>query len=850
MLSALMLVPANVCAAENDQKNSEVIVEAKPDVIVEVMSFLMPHTVQRSMGFLNTIGYETFAGKLLKRITDSLPSDSQFAQFDLKGTVYSPYLDEENQNYPQTTLYKMFKSSGEDNLSLLKEYNFERVLGVFNYIMFFFAMGFVALAAMKLAWVSMTVEDESKAWRKLVIIIPSISIAVVLITPMSDLNGINLVQVIFVLAVLIGNALASSFSLIVSLFLFNHVIETTPEYSDGNEGELLHSMADESTKSIIGSIVTEVNSRLLAEVTMSQRITEFLGGEPLTNANLSAAIDTYNLEHKFVGENAKYQLTPRCFAENWMQDLKRKDYESAACVTFLKSDYLAYTFSTASNGDNNYKDSVDSIVELGGNGKGTITSSAIREAISQNTGAITNVFDSMYLYQKESYCARKASLGGMGGSADIDEFKSSFICQKRSGGDFSSTEFYGAVASGGSVTPSKTNINIKYLYDNIYSVFVNVSKLSVINNISFKPRNENVFYLRGFFISPLESVMSAIMYLNKNSNSAGEEERLALASAMGQRVIVDAISDLYPARVDLDAGAVKYLSEILPNSFSLDSEVATMSSAYKSKKFTELAGVIFSKDDRNLENIKMKVIEPYSHMQNTYTKIFPMAMGLLVGSAGLKIYEGEKKGGFNVGFKVVHGMIGFLGGVLFLLSMFLKLLVGVLFLYSAISLVMGCLKRFIVLSIAATLMSVRSLKENFNETGDDEENVTISKYVISSFFRLSVDFVMVTVAIVGSYVIGTIAANIMAYTVLMFGATIGILSEEVSVATYMTEMLFLVFINVAICWGVYQGIKMMSYIYDKTTDFIDDPSDIKASNEQHELLTLVKSSLMPTAYVK
>lgn len=862
LLSLLALSSFSIAAKEGEG----ISLDAKPDVVVETISMLMPHTTKKAMELLAKFETEDGSSKFFERLNSVNVEGGVKFDFN-KSHVYSPYTDPKHASYQNTVLYKMWNPSSEDAsgslMPMMKEYNFETVLGFFNKIMFAVAMFFVVVAVGRMTWVSMTVEEENKSWSKLIVISPAIMIAVMMITPMDDINGINMAQMIMVFALLFGNYIAANFSIVTSYFLFQHVVNTSGG-EDNEDENLTVQHAASHVNDIAQKLTTSVNTRIFLEDKFNNLInTKILKGKELTDANLKLGIDEYN--ESLEGHNIR--LTSACFGEDWLTQY----FNNTGCRAFINSSDYKFPINNWSPADNRYAAAHDEVrsevlhsSKLNTEGfKFDIDGHS--RSISHVAPAVSDVYNFMLDRQRAAFCGDYAtSIHGSYSSYnnryyyDIKEASKNFVCKKRNangGFDAGTTEFYGLTLaegdSGRLLRKPVGSFDKSYVVNTLHLALIDAMNTSQLNNLK-KKDGAATFFVRGFFISPLESVVTALAHLKSQEESL-PELLTPLKSKHAKRIVLDALyldREISAGLGDLKAVKIPFTKGIQEENYEV-SEIIDLDgwrkTLFKIDKYVD--GTSSDDGSKSLSNIRLKTLEPYSHLLNSYDVMLPLSLGFMVFTGAIKVFNENVNFSANTTATLAMGLVGFLGGLLFLMSMTIKLLTGVLFLYGAISLVFTSLKRFIIYLIASTLMAVKFLKENFSEIDDDEDNITVSRYVVSAVVRLVVDMSMITVAIIGAYIIGTFAANLMSYGVLLYVSTMSVI-HEFSIAYIFTVVLVMLSLDIAIAWGVYKGIQLMPYIYTKTTDFIEDITGVNASEEHMDLIGFVQQNFTPTSYIK
>lgn len=862
LLSLLAWTSFSAAAKENEG----ISLDAKPDVVVETISMLMPHTTKKSMELLAKFETEDGSSKFFDKLNSVNIEGGVKFNFD-KSHVYSPYTDPKHASYQNTVLYKMWNPSSQDAggslMPMMKKYNFETVLGFFNKIMFTIAMFFVVVAVGRMTWVSMTVEEENKSWSKLIVISPAIMIAIMMIMPMEDINGINMAQMIMVLALLFGNYIAANFSIVTSYFLFQHVVNTSGG-EDNEDENLTVQQAASHVNDIAQKLTTSVNTRIFLEDKFNSLInTKILKGKELTDANLELGIDEYN--KALEGHNI--QLTSACFGADWIKQY----FNDTGCRAFINSSDYKFPINNWSPEDNRYSAAHEEVRSEVINASKLNTEGfkfdieGHRRSISHVTPAVYDVYSVLLERQRAAYCADYAtSMHGSYSSYnnryyyDLKDASKNFVCKKRNangGFDAGSTEFYGLVLaegdSGRMLGKPVGTFDQSYIVNTLHLALVNAMNTSQLNTLKKKDETAT-FFVRGFFISPLESVVTALAHLKSQEKSL-PELLTPLKSKHAKRIVLDALyldREISAGLGDLKSVKIPFTKGIPETNYDVSGIVAVdgwREAFFNINNYVD--GTNNGDGSKNLTDIRLKTLEPYSHLLNSYDIMLPLSLGFMVFTGALRVFNENVNFSPNTSATLAMGLVGFLGGLLFLMSMTIKLLTGVLFLYGAISLVFTSLKRFIIYLIASTLMAVKFLKENFSEVDDDEDNITVSRYVVSAVVRLVVDMSMITVAIIGAYIIGTFAANLMSYGVLLYVSTMSVI-HEYSMAQFFTTILAMLALDIAIAWGVYKGIQLMPYIYTKTTDFIEDITGVNASEEHMDLIGFVQQNFTPTSYIK
>ncbi|ELP5899800.1 hypothetical protein QTV49_001697 [Vibrio vulnificus] len=859
-LLLLSVVLSFSAEATDVSKNSgEITVSPKADVVVETLTFLMPNTTKRAMQMAGKLVIPENDLHIIEQLKDMAPKSSEFKHLKFEGGVYSPYLDSDSPAYKTTAIYKMFHTiENESDLSLLpimRHFNFETVLGAFNYVLIIASGGIIALAIAKMSWVSMTVEDNSKAWKKLIISTPAILIALILIRPMEDLGGVSLAQLLMVFAVVVSNYFAANFALVASSALFSHIVKTT-ENSD-NQNITYARLADEDTKKIISQVVVLANQKLLAEQSIGKKIFSLTEGKSLTNETLRAGISKFNIDNKLVG--TEFELKATCFGSDWGEQFAN----DAGCKFFLQRAGEGH-ISMRSKDQINFNGSIthinNLIPDIEANGELKFNEESYWSEVQKVIPNMEKAFDEIYRFQKQSFCANKARRGSypdvVGWS--FDSFDSSFVCKSRDSSDGFGLVgvFYGVSgAKGSKMLPMEPSLDIQSIYNNINESLKTASKSQRIEQVSFAS-SDYTFYHRGFFISPIEAVMTAVGYILRFENEFFEMKS-SLASDFSKRVAIDSISSISPVNLPLDKASKESLGRDLSESQDL---VSRINSVVYSDDSLGWFNVLWNIDDLivpkdggesvsvSMKNVRLRTIEPYSYMQMMYSSLLPISGATLIIASSIKIFIGHGME-YNTSTLIFMKTMFTVGGILFLSAILAKLLAGAFFLWSAISLLFLSIKRFIIYLIASPLMAIKFLKDQFHETEDDEDNVTVSRYVLGAMFRLSIDLSMIFVALMAAFIIGTIASNLAAYMVILYGSTITEISSK-GASDILTTIIVIVSINFALMWGMYRGVKMINYTYDKTTDFVDDVTGVKAEDAHQELLGFVKTAILPTYYLK
>lgn len=859
-LLLLSVVFSFSAAASDVSKNSgEMTVAPKADVVIETLTFLMPNTTKRAVEMAGKMVIPENDLHIIDQLKEMAPESSEFKHLKFEGGVYAPYLDPDSPAYKTTAIYKMFDTIEDESdfsvLPMMKHFNFETVLGAFNYVLLIASGGIIALAIGRMSWVSMTVEDNSKAWKKLIISTPAIIIALILIRPMDDLGGVSLAQLLMVFAVVVSNYFAANFALVASSALFTHIIKTT-ENSD-EQNVTYTRLADEDTKKIISQVVVLANQKLLAEQSIGRKVFSLTEGKSLTNESLRAGISKFNEDNKLIG--TEFELKATCFGSDWSERFAN----DAGCKFFLQRTGEGY-ISMRSKNQISFKGSVTQINNL-------IPDIEANEALKFNSESYWNevqkvipkmgaAFDEVYRFQKQSFCANKARRGNYPDVTgwSYDSFDSSFVCKARDSSDGFGTVgvFYGVSGTqGAKMLPTEPSVDIQSIYNNINESLQASAKSQRIEQVSFAS-SEYKFYHRGFFISPIEAVVTAVGYMLRFENEFSEMKS-SLASDFSKRVALDSISSISPVSLPLDQIARQSMGSDLSESQDLATRINSVVYSEDSRGwFSVLSNIdelIVPKggDESGslpLENVRLKTIEPYSYMQMVYSVLLPISGVTLILASGIKIFIGQGME-YNTSTLIFMKTMFTVGGILFLSAILAKLTAGAFFLWSAISLLFLSIKRFIIYLIASPLMAIKFLKDQFHETEDDEDNVTVSRYVLGAMFRLSIDFSMIFVALMAAFIIGTIASNLAAYMVILYGSTITEITSN-GMADLLTTIIVIVSLNFALMWGMYRGVKMINYVYDKTTDFVDDVTGVRAEDAHQELLGFVKTTILPTYYLK
>ncbi|MCY9861171.1 hypothetical protein OTK49_01330 [Vibrio coralliirubri] len=835
--------------------------EARPDVVVETVTMLMPHTTKKAMEILTKFQSEDGTSKFFDSLNSIEFEGDSGTKFNFNGHVYSPYTDKSHASYQETALFKMWNPSegaAGSLLPLLKEYNFETVLGYFNKIMFTIAMFFVVVALGRMVWTSMAIEEENKSWSKLIVISPAIFIAILLITPMSSINGINMAQMAMVLAVLFGNYIASNFSIVTSYYLFQHVINTSNNEEDEQQDKV-SMLAASNINAVALELTGAVNTRIFLDDKFGEIVnTKILKGRELNDDNLLKGISEYNLQF---GEQAE-PLTIQCFGDDWLTRYSVDD----ACRAFVNSGDYKFPISNYMpfsdlflNAKNELSNAVKGEKRINGKDYQFDKESHI-QSISEVRKPINDVFYYMLERQRDAHCSTFASgANGFGRLYyPLSNASRNFTCKKRNsngGFDANSVEFYGLKQGDQDpqfmVKKDIVDIDEQYILKTLHKASLDAMVSSQLNRLKLKGAT-GTFYVRSFFISPLEAVGSALAYL-KNRGANESDILLPITAEHSKRILIDT---LY-VEPEISACMEGTKLENIPVTRGLKTdnyEVGEIlelegwrSALWDMDKFVSNSG---NEDGAHgLEDIQFKTLEPYSYLLNSYEKILPLSFAFMIFTGAIKVFKENANYSPNTTATILMGMVGFLGGLLFLVSMTIKLITGVLFLYGAITLLFTSIKRFIVYLIASTLMAVKFLKENFSEVDDDDENITVSRYVVGAIIRLIVDMSMITVAIIGAYIIGTFAANLMSYGVLLYVSTMSVVSEG-SIASFFTSVIVVLSLDVAVAWGVFKGIQLMPYIYTKTTDFIEDITGVHASEEHTELIGFVQQNFTPSSFIK
>ena len=178
-----------------------------------------------------------------------------------------------------------------------------------------------------------------------------------------------------------------------------------------------------------------------------------------------------------------------------------------------------------------------------------------------------------------------------------------------------------------------------------------------------------------------------------------------------------------------------------------------------------------------------------------------------------------------------------------------KVIGGLLFLSFAILLLIKSFKRLIVSLISAQVVAVKFLKDGFDETRDDDDNLIVSKYLINATVRIFIDLPMIFIAILCAYIIGTFSANLIAFMFVVFGSTSMSLTQ-LNAGSIAGSIFFFIGLFGCIIWGLYQGMQLMSYVHKKATDFVDDATGVASEQTQDDLMMMIRSTLMPTRYIK
>lgn len=859
--SIILMLSMTVAASAAEETNAggEITVTPKPDVVIETLTFMMPNTTKRAMEMADKIVIPEDTLSVINALQSMAPEQSEFKHLKFQGGVYDPYTDPSDSAYQTTAMYRIFDTVKDKSditvLPMIKQFNFERVLGAFNYVLVVLAGALIAIAIWRMSWVSMTVEDNTKAWKKMLISTPAILIAMIMIKPMDDLGGVSLAQLLMVFAVVVSNYFAANFALVASSSLFTHIVKTT---SNSDEAQMVFTrMAENDIKDLISGMVVSANQKLIAEESIGMKVFSLIEGKPLTNETLRAGIAKFNDVNQLTG--TEFELNATCFGSDWSER-----FSIDAGCKFLLQRMGEGRISIRSRDQVRYDGSIKLM-------NASIPDNEANEALKFNhdsysgevTKHIPNVemaFNEIYRYQKQSYCANKARQGHFSAISgwSYDAFDASFVCKVRdeSDGFGTSGEFYGATGvAGGKMLPVPAEVNAETIYSNIKAVIFGAGGSSRISQIQFSS-NDYAFYHRGFFISPIESVMTAVGYLLK-FDSEYADMRNSLKSQFAKSIVKDAVSTINRVKIPLDRVARHSIGQGLSESENLAEKVASHTNHENTQGWfnvlLHLDELTVSKSGDEgapiLEDVRLKTIEPYSYMQSMYNTLLPISGVILIVASGMKLVLSQEVVEANTMFLILMKTMFTTGGLLFLTAILAKLVAGAFFLWAAISLLFLSLKRFLIYLIASPLMAIKFLKEQFSETEDDDDNITVSRYLLSAMFRLSIDLSMVFVALMAAFVIGTIASNLAAYMVVIYASTISELSSN-GIADFLTTIMTVIALNLALIWGMYRGVKATNYVYDKTTDFVDDITGVKAEAAHEELLGFVKTSILPTHYLK
>lgn len=825
LLVCLFALMPTAMAAESDVE-TQINVESNPDVVVESLSLLMPVTTKEALGKLPL-------GVLKKMGIEQLLDEQN--EFSIKyDNPYSPYTSKDHPLHQSTVLYKMDNLEGSKSiLPLMKNIGFERVLFAANKLFWYVCLFFVTLAVGRMAWVSMTVEEGTKSTQKLIALAPVLALSLVLVKP--DEAGYNYAQLILVMAFLISNYLASFISLFGSVELYKHVINS---YYGTDYTETARETVSARMPNLFDSMASQAFSKLVAENTLSNSVGKMLEGEKLTNTNLLKAIETYNKEKELKGE---YKLTPVCFSANWNYELANNKSCSALIADSQLSIKDLVFFYPPKSKITGFEDDYSILAPL-----------------------FTEILEELYLVHKKNFCA---SLAKNRFAYSKTNFDRSLVCKVRdSGGGFDLPDrYYGAaIGSDGRLTHIPSTFEKDAIAKKLYDTYSLIFKDSV-DNMSYEEMDTTIKN-NGFFITPLAAVYSAISVI-RNQKATLSDVGLESAAVKSDLLIQDLLPRLQSTTVSLRQKAEMAKSSTVPGNLLFGElsnydfgEIAGGASVDSLGFWKMLRGTFWSNDsDLNGEDhhtqvvIKMfesnhvKTVEPYSKLQEMYEFLLPISVGALMGGNVLSDSDGDAKristARFTAG-KVLSSM----GTIMFFTAMACKIVSGLLFLSLAIALLIRSFKRLIIFLITAPIITIKYLKDGFSEVNDDDDNLVVSKYLINAVIRIFIDLPMLFIAILCSYVIGTFSANLVTYVFLLFGTTTMNVTS-LSPANLLTGVLFSVGMIVAIIWGLYQGVKLMEYVHQKGTDFVDDATGVDGDKTNDELFQFIKSSMMPTRFI-
>ncbi|WP_146147016.1 hypothetical protein [Photobacterium kishitanii] len=892
-MSALMLSFSAFSEDEGDDVFGKYEVIPSPDIGVEMLSFSMP----------NAVSYALFNPLLIsaaKHAQNKLKSDGNLetmaARYKIEGAnggeILTPYSTYFGDNWKNTVLGKMgFKkksSSGDDSVTDVKEgalafidsFSFEKGLYYFNSILWYAAGFFFGFSVFRIAWVMMSTEDNNKAWKKLIMIIPSLAIAYFAIRPTSI--GLTFGQEFLVMAFLVSNFIASLVVRTTVLFLpfIDQSVSDRVESMVFQHGNTINKESDtvsnhlqgllDQTKSMVNQSAADIvidemiidyayNARGLlltfddTPSSLASRMTRTSGDEDLSYAEVRGRFENAKA-HNPAAHFLNVDNAAMCIgSSDWL--FRGKSSIRKDCVELFKFAHIP---------NNNF----DVTSEL----------SVLKNAKEAGIASLSEL-DHSYKIAVEDRVAEMKELICSKIPEKHDRVTSSFCLNKRKSPIFSSFR--------GDTAPNSIKDIVNYtsfnkdnqLWKTVKSLY---RKGAFVAYSTEKVANEKTvtIYDRGFLSLPYSVLTamtkrhSSVTVLTNNSASGMSSAINKVAGGAVSKPNIEAFLD-YINAAKSEFGC-HYNDKFCGSGYVFSEDRFKDDSNYYSPYvnfdmyFSGIGALITkgssnasSGDDRSIlsfvmgkrkdsdmgacvksfgrECQKFNGSTPFSKTKEMGSTYFIPAAYLYIAT---EVIDNVNR---TLGLATPPQLL-FLSNVLGLYTLLCVCLnyMGVfLFVAYSLRIFISCIIRLFVSLLAQPITAIIFLISGFSELKIDDENSTTSKTFVAAFIRSLVDCIALGVAMIVSLVLILVSQALISAMLSIFIFAFQSQGNFGGIGVAVGSLIFHLLLPLSMLWCIWMCSKLIPYLFEKLTDFVDDNSGVK-TDLGNDLVTAFKTILIPS----
>ncbi|UKA04523.1 hypothetical protein [Photobacterium damselae] len=169
------------------------------------------------------------------------------------------------------------------------------------------------------------------------------------------------------------------------------------------------------------------------------------------------------------------------------------------------------------------------------------------------------------------------------------------------------------------------------------------------------------------------------------------------------------------------------------------------------------------------------------------------------------------------------------------------------FIYIALTMKMyfRCVVRLLVTLLAQPVVAVAFMLNGFNEIRTDTENMTASRFFAQSVVRMLVDCVCLSVAILVSLTLVLFAQGIMSVVSRIFVLSI-IGSSNIVGGNWMVNILFQLSFPFIMSWCIWKCANLVPYLFEKVGDFVEERTGVQMQ-DNHNVVADFKRMMKPKA---